>query len=92
MAWNKTFNPVVNELADGILFHCQERFQVNTQIEGLQRLLYHKDQNGMTLCNYVEKLCGELKLFATGISEHFSSLEIEVSCSLLRSSFIACGR
>lgn len=76
--WDKTFNPVVNELADGILSQYLERFQVDSQIEGLQRLLYHKDQNGMPLCNYVEKLCGELELFATGISEHLSSLEKEV--------------
>lgn len=88
-AWDKKFNPIVNELANGILSHYHERFQVDGQIKGLQRLLYHKDQNGMPLCNYVEKLCGELELFATGISEHLSSLEKEVHCPLHHSSFSA---
>ncbi|XP_028092839.1 zinc finger protein BRUTUS-like At1g18910 isoform X1 [Camellia sinensis] len=77
-ALEKIFNPVLNELANGYLSHLQERFQDESQIEGLQRLLYHKDQNRLPLFNFVEKLCGELELFVMGISKHLALLESEI--------------
>ena len=86
-ALEKIFNPVLSELANGYQFHFLERFQYESQIEGLLRLLYHKDKNGIPLCNFVEKLCGELELFVMGISGNLALLETEVHCSLLFSSF-----
>ncbi|PSR89630.1 Zinc finger protein BRUTUS-like [Actinidia chinensis var. chinensis] len=77
-ALEKNFNPVLSELANGYQFHFLERFQYESQIEGLLRLLYHKDKNGIPLCNFVEKLCGELELFVMGISGHLALLETEV--------------
>ncbi|XAR50105.1 Ubiquitin--protein ligase [Bertholletia excelsa] len=77
-ALDKVFSPVLNELADSSLFHFHERFQDESQIEGLQKLLCHKDQNGLPLCNFVEKLCMELELFARGINKHLAFLQTEV--------------
>ncbi|KAA8542369.1 hypothetical protein F0562_023494 [Nyssa sinensis] len=77
-ALDKIFHPLLNELAQGCSSPLYERYPNGSQIEGLQRLLYSKSQDGIPLCNFVEKLYRELELFVMGISKHLVFLETEV--------------
>jgi zinc finger-like protein len=77
-ALKKFFYPVLNQLANGCLSPSDEQCSNGSHIEGLQLLLHHNAQNGMPLCKFLDKLCGELESFMLGVSKQFSFQETEV--------------
>ena len=66
------------ELAEDCPAPSYQRFLDDSQIEGLQLLLYSKSENVMSARNFVENLCNKLTTCATGIRKYLTFVEIEV--------------
>ncbi|KAJ7956322.1 putative Zinc finger protein [Quillaja saponaria] len=77
-AQQKLFYPVFNEFANGRVSDSNENFPSESNIGRLQQLLFIDIQNGMPLCNFIEKLCRELEDFEIGVNRQFSFQETEV--------------
>lgn len=77
-ALDRIFYSMCVELAEDCPAPSYQRFLDDSQIEGLQLLLYSKSENVMSARNFVENLCSELKTCATGIRKYLTFVEIEV--------------
>ncbi|KAK9066525.1 hypothetical protein SSX86_013848 [Deinandra increscens subsp. villosa] len=75
---DKLFYSMCIELAEDCPAPSYQRFLNDSQIEGLQQLLYSKSKNGMSTRSFVENLCSKLKLCVTGIRKYLTFLENEV--------------
>ncbi|GKA70707.1 zinc finger protein BRUTUS-like protein isoform X1, partial [Tanacetum coccineum] len=77
-ALDKIFYSMCVELAEDCPAPSYQRFLDDSQIEGLQLLLYSKSENVMSARNFVENLCNKLTTCATGIRKYLTFVEIEV--------------
>ncbi|XP_076943225.1 zinc finger protein BRUTUS-like At1g74770 [Bidens hawaiensis] len=75
---DKLFYSMCIELAEDCPAPSYQRFLDDSQIEGLQLLLYSKSENDVSARNYVDNLCDKLKLFVTGIRKYLAFVETEV--------------
>nr|XP_043616928.1 zinc finger protein BRUTUS-like At1g74770 isoform X2 [Erigeron canadensis] len=76
-ALDKLFYSMCIELAENCPGPSYQQFLDDSQIEGLQQLLY-TTETVMSATNFVEDLCDKLKVSATGIHKYLTFVEIEV--------------
>lgn len=82
-ALDKLFYSMCIELAEDCPAPSYQRFLDDSQIEGLQLLLYSRTENVMSARDFVEKLCEKLKICMTGIHKYLTFVEIEVFPSII---------
>ncbi|KAL8230661.1 hypothetical protein R6Q57_000439 [Mikania cordata] len=75
---DKLFYSMCIELTEDCPAPSYQRFLDDSQIEGLQLLLYNKSENGMSARKFVENLCDKLKLSVKGIRKYLTFVEAEV--------------
>ncbi|KAJ0755039.1 putative transcription factor C2H2 family [Helianthus annuus] len=75
---DKLFYSMCIELTEDCPAPSYQRFLDDSQIEGLQLLLYSKSENDMSARNFVENLCDKLKVCVTGIRKYLKFVETEV--------------
>ncbi|KAI7738980.1 hypothetical protein M8C21_010447 [Ambrosia artemisiifolia] len=74
---DKLFYSMCIELTEDCPAPSYQRFLDDSQIEGLQLLLYDKSEN-MPARNFVDNLCDKLKPCVTGIRKYLKFVETEV--------------
>ncbi|KAK7265753.1 hypothetical protein RJT34_33376 [Clitoria ternatea] len=77
-AQKKFFRPVLNKLAYEWFSKSIEQFLGESHIEDIQQLLLYNLESGMPSSKFVEKLCGKLESFVSGVTKQFVFQEIEV--------------
>lgn len=76
---DKLFYSMCIELTEDCPAPSYQRFLDDSQIEGLQLLLYSKSENDTSARNFVESLCNKLKLCVTGIRRYLTFVETKVT-------------
>lgn len=77
-ALDKLFYSMCIELAEDCPAPSYQRFLDDSQIEGLQLLLYSKNENVLSARDFLEKLCHKLKISAIGIRKYLTFVEKDV--------------
>ncbi|XP_031407043.1 zinc finger protein BRUTUS-like At1g18910 [Punica granatum] len=77
-ALDQLFYPVFTEISGGTQLPSLNQFAYKSQIESLQRLLHCKEKLNGPDSHVVDRLCGELESWATGIARFFAFHEEEV--------------
>lgn len=77
-ALDKIFYPMCTQFAEDCPAPSIQQFLDDTQIEGLQRLLYYKAESVQHVRHFVHKLCTQLEKCVLGIDGHLKFLETKI--------------